>query len=225
MRVAREDLDASSRIGRARFSDSFLRLRDVSPVRLRSTPRCADLQDFGDIIDAHVVYRILAVLVLLAHAAFVAFVVLGGLLALRWPRSAWIHVPAASWGAGIEFFGGFCPLTPLENHLRHLAGAQGYDAGFIEHYVVALLYPAGLTSGIQVLLGTIVVAANALIYALVVWRRHRGHPVHVRLQCRPAGAVHRDRGWWVRPVRGGRRELATRPQSPPAGRGRGDRGA
>jgi len=78
-------------------------------------------------------YRLLADSVLLAHAAFVAFVVLGGLLALRWPRLAWLHLPAATWGAGIEFAGGICPLTPLENHWRRLAGEQGYAGGFFEH--------------------------------------------------------------------------------------------
>ena len=115
-------------------------------------------------------YRLLADAVLLAHAAFVAFVMLGGLLALRWPRIAWIHLPVAAWGAGIEFLGGICPLTPLENHWRALAGEQGYAGGFVEHYVVALLYPAGLTRGVQVALGVAVLAVNAAVYAYA-WRR------------------------------------------------------
>lgn len=117
-------------------------------------------------------YRLLADLVLLFHAAFVVFVVSGGLLALRWPLVAWLHVPAALWGAGIELLGGICPLTPLENHLRRLAGEQGYDRGFVEHYVVGLLYPAGLTPGAQLVLGAIVLAVNALVYAFVLRRRH-----------------------------------------------------
>jgi hypothetical protein len=117
-------------------------------------------------------YRLLADAVLLAHAAFVAFVVLGGLLALRWPRLAWLHLPAAAWGAGIEFAGGICPLTPLENHWRRLAGEQGYAGGFIEHYVLALLYPDGLTREVQLALGILVLAINAAIYAFV-WRRKR----------------------------------------------------
>jgi len=115
-------------------------------------------------------YRLLADAVLLAHAAFVAFVMLGGLLVLRWPRIAWVHLPAAAWGAGIEFAGGICPLTPLENHWRRLAGQQGYEHGFVEQYVVAVLYPEGLTRGTQVLLGLLVVAVNAILY-LIAWRR------------------------------------------------------
>ena len=117
-------------------------------------------------------YRLLADLVLLLHAAFVAYVVLGALLALRWPRTAWVHLPIVAWGAGIEFVGGICPLTPLENHWRQLAGEQGYAGGFVEHYVAAALYPDGLTRSVQVALGLLVVAVNAVIYA-VAWRRHR----------------------------------------------------
>ncbi len=117
-------------------------------------------------------YRLLADLVLLLHAAFVAYVVLGALLALRAPRTAWVHLPIVAWGAGIEFLGGICPLTPLENHWRQRAGEQGYAGGFVEHYVVAALYPDGLTRNVQVALGLLVLAVNALIYA-VAWRRHR----------------------------------------------------
>jgi Protein of Unknown function (DUF2784) len=117
-------------------------------------------------------YRLLADTVLLAHAAFVAFVVLGGLLALRWPRLAWLHLPAAAWGAGIEFAGGICPLTPLENHWRRLAGEQGYADGFVEHYLLALIYPDGLTREVQLALGILVIAINAAVYAFV-WRRKR----------------------------------------------------
>ena len=117
-------------------------------------------------------YRLLADAVLLAHAAFVAFVVLGGLLALRWPRLAWLHLPAAAWGAGIEFVGGICPLTPLENHWRRLAGEQGYADGFVEHYVLAALYPEDLTREVQFALGLLVLAVNVVVYAFV-WRRKR----------------------------------------------------
>jgi len=115
-------------------------------------------------------YRLLADLVLVVHAAFVVFVVLGGLAVLRWPRLAWVHLPAAIWGAGIEFAGGICPLTPLENHWRRLAGEQGYTAGFVEHYVVAALYPEGLSRGLQVALGLAVLAVNAAVY-LRLWSR------------------------------------------------------
>jgi hypothetical protein len=117
-------------------------------------------------------YRLLADAVLLAHATFVAFVMLGGLLVLRWPRLAWIHLPVVVWGAAIEFTGGICPLTPLENHWRRLAGEQGYTGGFVEHYIVALLYPEGLTRDLQLALGLIVLAVNAAVYA-DAWRKRR----------------------------------------------------
>jgi len=115
-------------------------------------------------------YRLLADAVVLLHAAFVLFVVLGGLLVLRWPRLAWAHLPIVAWGAGIEFLGGICPLTPLENHWRRLAGEGGYPGGFVEHYVIALLYPAGLTRGVQLALGGLVLAVNTAVY-FAVWRR------------------------------------------------------
>jgi hypothetical protein len=115
-------------------------------------------------------YRILADAVLLLHFAFVAFVVLGGLFVLRWPRLAWLHLPAALWGAAIEFAGAVCPLTPLENRLRALGGGAGYSGGFIQHYLVSLIYPAGLTRPIQIALGILVVAINLAIY-LCLWRR------------------------------------------------------
>jgi len=117
-------------------------------------------------------YRLLADVVLLTHAAFVAFVMLGGLLVLRWPRLAWLHLPVVAWGAGIEFTGGICPLTPLENHWRALAHEQGYSGGFVEHYVFGLLYPAGLTPSVQIALGLLVLVVNGAIYAWV-WRRRR----------------------------------------------------
>jgi hypothetical protein len=120
-------------------------------------------------------YRLLADAVLLAHAGFVAFVVLGGLLVLRWPRLAWVHLPVVAWGAGIEFTGGICPLTPLENSLRALAHQQGYAGGFVEHYVFGLLYPDGLTHRAQLALGVLVLAVNAAVYAFAWWgRRRRG---------------------------------------------------
>ena len=116
-------------------------------------------------------YRLLADLTLILHAAFVVFVMLGALLVLRWPRVAWIHLPAALWGAGIEFLGGICPLTPLENHWRQLAGQDGYAGGFVEHYVVPILYPDALTRRVQVALGILVLVVNVAIYAWALWRR------------------------------------------------------
>jgi hypothetical protein len=118
--------------------------------------------------------RLLADGLLLAHAAFVAFVVLGGLLVLRWPRAAWLHLPAVAWGAGIECLGGICPLTPLENRYRQLAGEQGYEGGFVEHYLLALLYPDGLTRTTQFVLGALVLLLNLGVYVLVWRRRTRG---------------------------------------------------
>ena len=117
-------------------------------------------------------YRVLADLVVVLHVGFVLFVVLGGLLALRWSRAAWIHLPAAVWGAGIEFVHGICPLTPLENHLRHLGGEAGYSGGFVEHYVLPVLYPAGLDQDLQLAIGIFVVVLNVTVYA-IVWRRKK----------------------------------------------------
>jgi Protein of Unknown function (DUF2784) len=117
-------------------------------------------------------YRLLADLVVVLHVGFVLFVVLGGLFALRRPRAAWFHLPAAIWGAGIEFVQGICPLTPLENHLRKLGGESGYAGGFVEHYVLPVLYPAGLTRGVQLAIGIFVVAFNLVVYA-AVWRRRK----------------------------------------------------
>jgi hypothetical protein len=121
-------------------------------------------------------WRLLADLLVAFHLCFVLFVVLGGLLALRWPRAAWLHLPAALWGAGIEFVRGICPLTPLENHLRRLGGQAGYTGDFVEHYLMPALYPAGLTPGIQLGLGAFVVVLNVVVYS-VVWRRWRQRSV------------------------------------------------
>jgi len=117
-------------------------------------------------------YSLLADLVLAVHLGFVVFVVLGGLLTLRWPRAAWVHVPAALWGAWIELAGGICPLTPLENELRRRAGEGGYTGGFVEHYLVPIVYPAGLTRTTQLLLGVLVILVNAAVYGVVLrrWR-------------------------------------------------------
>lgn len=117
-------------------------------------------------------YGLLADVVLLLHLGFVVFVVAGGLLALRRPRIVWLHLPCAAWGAFIELVGWICPLTPLENRLRQAAGQAGFEGGFVEHYVIPLLYPGNLTRGLQVVLGLGVIVANAVIYALV-WRRWR----------------------------------------------------
>lgn len=115
-------------------------------------------------------YRWLADAVVVLHFAFVLFVVLGGLLVLRWRKLAWVHVPVAMYGALIEFAGFICPLTPLENWLRRRSGEQGYPGGFIEHYLLPVIYPAGMTRQIQLLLGALVLVLNAVVYWLV-WRQ------------------------------------------------------
>jgi hypothetical protein len=112
-------------------------------------------------------YRCLADAVVLVHLSFVAFVVAGGLIVLRWPRAAWLHVPAVLWGVAIEWSGAICPLTPLEVMLRRWGGEAGYSGGFVEHTVLPVLYPAALTRGVQVVLGALVVAINAIVYAAV----------------------------------------------------------
>jgi hypothetical protein len=119
-----------------------------------------------------VTYQLLADVTVVLHLAFVLFVIGGGFLVARWPSVAWAHVPAAAWGAAVEFAGWICPLTPLENWLRERSGQPGYAAGFVEHYVVPLLYPAALSPGIQWLLGAFVVVVNLGVYAFV-WRRRR----------------------------------------------------
>jgi hypothetical protein len=111
-----------------------------------------------------VTYRVLADAVLALHFAFIAFALLGGLLVARWPRLAWVHLPAAAWAAGIAFFGGICPLTPLENRLRAAGGETGFEGGFIEHQLEALIYPDWLTREIQVALGAVVLAVNLACY-------------------------------------------------------------
>lgn len=118
-------------------------------------------------------YRAAADLVLITHFAFVLFVIFGGFLVLRWPRLAWVHVPVALYGAVIEFLGFVCPLTPLEIWLRHRGGEAGYSGGFIEHYITATLYPAGLTRGIQIVLGIGVLLLNGIVYAVVARRARR----------------------------------------------------
>jgi hypothetical protein len=117
------------------------------------------------------VYRWLADLVVVLHAAFVAFVVLGAVAVLRWPRIAWVHVPAAVWGVLIELLGWTCPLTPLENAWRARAAEVGYQGGFVEHYVLGALYPADLTRTIQWGLGALVLVLNAGAYGLLLVRR------------------------------------------------------
>lgn len=117
--------------------------------------------------------RLLADVVVVFHLVFVAFAVAGGLLALRWRWMPWLHLPVLGWAALVEFTGWICPLTPLENHLRAAGGAAGYAGGFIEHYLLPMLYPAGLTRELQWVLGGGLLAFNAVVYAVLLWRGRR----------------------------------------------------
>jgi len=117
--------------------------------------------------------RIAADAVLVLHLAFVLFALLGGLLVLRAPGFAWLHLPALAWAAFVEFTGRVCPLTPLEVELRRAAGDSGYAGGFVEHYIDALLYPEALTRDVQMVLGAALLVLNVVIYGAVVFRARR----------------------------------------------------
>jgi hypothetical protein len=117
-------------------------------------------------------YSVLANGVLVLHAAFIVFVLFGSLLALRWHLLPWLHLPSVLWVIMIELNGWICPLTPLENRFLEAAGAQGYSEGFVEHYLLPLIYPPGLTPGLQTLFAVIVAAVNLAGY-LLLWRRQR----------------------------------------------------
>ena len=120
-------------------------------------------------------HAILADAVLVAHFAFVLFVVFGGLLVLRWPKAVLLHVPAAAWGVAIEYAGWICPLTPLENSLRAKAGESGYEGDFVARYLLPVLYPEGLTRDAQLVLGSAALLFNTVVYAFV-WRRRTRNP-------------------------------------------------
>ncbi|HEY7194729.1 MAG TPA: DUF2784 domain-containing protein [Gemmatimonadales bacterium] len=121
-------------------------------------------------------YRLLANAVVAVHGLFILFVVFGGFVAWRWRWVAAIHLPCAVWGMLIEFRGWICPLTPLENSLRARAGQAGYSGGFIEHYLLPAIYPAGLTPQMQLVLGSAVLVINAVAYAVLLRRLSRGSP-------------------------------------------------
>ena len=121
-------------------------------------------------------YGILADATVAAHLLFIVFVLLGGLLVLRGPRLAWLHVPVFLWGAGIELIGWVCPLTYVENYFRGLGRAEGYATGFVEHYLVPLIYPdllfpGGFPRGGFIAIGLLVLALNAVIYWRL-WKKH-----------------------------------------------------
>jgi hypothetical protein len=117
------------------------------------------------------IFRVLADATVVLHLLFVAFVVCGGVLVLRWPRMAWVHLPAAAWGAWVEFAGWICPLTPLENWLRMQGGSATYTSGFVERYLLPVLYPEALSRDVQWTLGLLVILLNGIVYAVVVMSR------------------------------------------------------
>ena len=112
---------------------------------------------------------LLADIVLIVHALFIGFVIFGGLIVLKWRKVIWIHIPCALWGALIEFYGRICPLTHLENYFRVIGHGDSYESSFIQHYLLPIIYPPGLTANIQILLGAIVIVINLIIYS-IVWR-------------------------------------------------------
>lgn len=118
-------------------------------------------------------FSVAADLVASLHFAFVVFVLLGGLLVVRWPRWAWLHLPAVAWGVSIEFMGWLCPLTPLENRLRNEAGLAGYEGGFVEHYLLPVLYPESLTRSVQIVLGLLALLINVGLYGWMLRKRSR----------------------------------------------------
>ncbi len=119
------------------------------------------------------VYRILADVLVVIHFGFILFVVLGALGALRYRWWPLLHLPVVAWGVLIEWVGWICPLTPLENDFRALAGREGYQGGFIEHYLIPLIYPDGLTRGMQWTLGAAAAGINLGLYGWILWRRRK----------------------------------------------------
>lgn len=116
------------------------------------------------------IYHIIADLIVVIHLSFILFVMLGGFLVFRWKKAAIVHLLAVLWGTIVELFGLICPLTPLEYHFRVLAGQQGYSGGFIEHYLIPLIYPATLTRSFQYFLAALVIAVNVCIYGWILSR-------------------------------------------------------
>lgn len=118
-------------------------------------------------------YRFLADVTAVVHLLFIVFVFAGGLAALRWPRVAWVHIPAAVWGTVVEVMGWVCPLTPLEDHFRALGGAEAAHGDFVARYILPVLYPERLTPAVQKVLGALVIIVNIGVYAFVIRKRRR----------------------------------------------------
>jgi len=116
---------------------------------------------------------LVADIIVLAHLGFILFVALGGILVVKWGKVAFLHLPCALWGMLIAWGGWICPLTPLEMHFRQLAGQAGYTGGFVDHYVMPIVYPEGLTRGMQIAFGVTILTVNLLVYARVLVKRTR----------------------------------------------------
>jgi hypothetical protein len=121
-------------------------------------------------------WRLLADLLVIVHLVFAAFVIFGGFLTWKWPRALFVHLPALAWGFWIETSGRICPLTPLEMHLRHLAGEAGYRGGFLNHYVVPVLYPPWLTRPDQWVLAGILLLINVIAYGALLLKKTPHRP-------------------------------------------------
>ena len=119
------------------------------------------------------IYKFLADLVLVLHLSFILFVIFGALLVFKYPRLIWIHIPVATYGMLISFFRWICPLTPLENYFRVLAGEQGYEGGFIAHYILPVIYPLGITTGFAIAMGTFVLLLNGILYGMFIYRNKK----------------------------------------------------
>ena len=116
-------------------------------------------------------YNYLADFILFVHFLFILFVLFGALLLFRWRKIVLLHIPAVAWAVWVQFQGGYCPLTPLENHFRNLSGESGYDTGFVEHYIGGLVYPGDIPPMMHIYLGLLVLVLNITIYAIVIRRR------------------------------------------------------
>ena len=123
------------------------------------------------------IYSFLADLLVVFHLMFILYVMAGALLIFKWPKTLWLHLPACFWGMTVEFTGWICPLTPWEIRLRRLAGEEGYTGSFIEHYLIPIIYPSGLTREVQMVLGGTVLIVNLSLYTLIlIKRRNRKTP-------------------------------------------------
>ena len=119
------------------------------------------------------IYSFLADLLVVFHLVFILYVIAGALLITKWPKTLWLHLPSCFWGMTVEFTGWICPLTPWEIQLRRLAGEEGYTGSFIEHYLIPIIYPSGLTREVQMLLGGTVLIVNLSLYTLILINRRK----------------------------------------------------